>query len=237
MPKYGRVVIKFSGEALKGSHESGFEQGQITLFARELAEAKNLGVGIALVVGGGNIIRGAQFSQSGMDRTTADYMGMLATVINALVLQDAIERHGITTRVLSSVSVASVCEPYIRRRAVRHLEKDRIVILAGGTGNPFFSTDSAAALRGSEIDADILLKATNVDGVYSCDPKKDKNAELFRTLSFDETIRRDLKVMDATAFQLCRENNLPIRVFNLNRPGNIVAAVRGDELGTLISNT
>ena len=232
---YKSVLLKLSGEALMGDRGYGIDPKVVFSIAQEIQEVHALGVAIALVVGGGNIFRGVAASAVGMDRSSADYMGMLATVINALALQDAFEKIGIPTRVLSAIEMQEVAEPFIRRRAMRHLEKGRIVIFAAGTGNPYFTTDSAAALRALEIKADVILKATKVDGVYTGDPVKDPTAKLYTKLSFQQVLEQNLKVMDTSAIALCKDNNLPIIVFNLRTHGNIVRVVRGEKVGTLIS--
>ncbi|MBI5515595.1 MAG: UMP kinase [Deltaproteobacteria bacterium] len=234
--KYRRILLKMSGEALC-AREGGFglDAGAVGLLADELTQAwRELGVQLALVVGGGNIFRGLGASASGMDRSQADYMGMLATVMNALALQDALEKRGVPTRVMTALAMQQIAEPYIRRRAVRHLEKGRVVLFAAGTGNPYFSTDTAAALRAMEIHADALCKATKVDGVYDRDPKQHPDAEFFRRLSFDDFLARKIKVMDSTALTLCRDNKLPIRVFKLSAHGNIARVLKGEDVGTLI---
>ena len=233
-PHYKRILLKLSGEALMGDHPYGIDPAVATSIAQDVAGIQSLGVQTAIVIGGGNIFRGLAASARGMDRSTADYMGMLATVINALALQDALEKNGVPTRVLTAIEMRSVAEPFIRRRAVRHLEKGRVVVFAAGTGNPYFSTDTAAALRASEIGATLLLKATNVDGVYSADPKKHKNAKFYKTLRLEQAIRSRLGVMDTTALALCQENNLSIRVFNLHRSKNIARAIQGQTVGTLV---
>ncbi|RPI24396.1 MAG: UMP kinase [Acidobacteria bacterium] len=234
-PKYSRVLIKLSGEALMGFQSFGVDPGMMDTLSRQIKEVHALGVEIAIVVGGGNIIRGVNVSEAGFDRATGDYMGMLATVINALALQSALEKIGIYTRVLSAINVAEVAEPFIRRRAVRHLEKKRVVIFAAGTGSPYFSTDTAAALRAMEIRAEVILKGTKVDGVYDSDPVKNSDAKFFDRLSYLEILERGLKVMDATAIALCKDNQLPIIVFNLKKEGNIKQAVLGKKVGSLIS--
>lgn len=232
---YKCILLKLSGEALMGERGYGIDPQVVFSIAQEIREIHALGVETALVVGGGNIFRGVAASTAGMDRSSADYMGMLATVINALALQDAFEKIGIPTRVLSAIEMQEVAEPFIRRRAMRHLEKGRIVIFAGGTGNPYFTTDSAAALRALEIKADVILKATKVDGVYTGDPVKDPTARLLSTVSFQQVLEQNLKVMDASAIALCKDNNLQIIVFNLRTQGNIVKVVHGEKVGTLIS--
>jgi uridylate kinase len=233
--QYRRVLLKLSGEALMGELDYGIEPRVIQRIAGEIAAARKKGVEIAIVVGGGNIFRGEGLARSGMDRVTGDHMGMLATVMNALAIQDALEALDVHARVTSALEINAVCEPYIRRRAIRHLEKGRIVILAAGTGNPFFTTDTAASLRAIEIGADVLLKATKVDGVYDADPAKDPDASRFDTVSYDKVINDKLRVMDATAIVMCRDNGLPLRVFDLTRENAIVAAMTGDEVGTLVS--
>ena len=233
-PVYQRVLLKLSGEALMGSAEFGIDPAVIDRTALEIKEVFDAGVQVALVVGGGNIFRGVSLSAGGMDRATGDYMGMLATVINALALQDALERHGMEVRVMSALPINQVCEPYIRRRALRHLERGCVVIFAAGTGSPFFTTDSAASLRGIEIDADVVLKATKVDGVYSADPMKDKTAVRYSRLSFDEVLERKLGVMDATAIALCRDQGMPVRVFNMNKAGALMRIMRGGDEGTIV---
>jgi uridylate kinase len=232
---YKRILLKLSGEALLGGEDYGIDPAVIHRIAVEIGEVSRLGVQIAVVIGGGNIFRGAGLAQSGIDRVTGDHMGMLATVMNSLALQDSLESIGIDARVLSAVSIHDVCEDYIRRRAVRHLEKNRIVICAGGTGNPFFTTDTAAALRAIEVGADIVLKATKVDGVYSADPVHDASATRFDKLDYDRVIESKLAVMDANAIVLCRDQKMPIRVFNVFGEGNLVRIVRGEAIGTLVS--
>jgi uridylate kinase len=233
-PIYKRVLLKLSGEALMGPREFGVDPQTITRIAEEIKDVHDLQVEVAAVVGGGNIFRGVALSAGGMDRASADYMGMLATVINALALQDALEKQGCFTRVMSAIEMHEVAEPFIRRRAIRHLEKGRLVIFAAGTGNPYFTTDSAAALRALEIRADALLKATKVDGVYTADPAKDANAKMFDRISYLDVIQRDLEVMDTSAISLVRERGVPIHVFNLNQPGNIVRVVTGEKVGTVV---
>lgn len=235
-PAYRRILLKLSGEALLGGQQYGIDPPVIQRFASEIAEVAGMGVEVGLVIGGGNIFRGAGLAESGMDRVTADYMGMLATVINALALQDALEAAGATARVMSALQVHEVCEDYIRRRAVRHLEKGRVVIFAAGTGNPFFTTDTAASLRAIEIGADVLIKATKVDGVYSADPVSHPDAVRFGSLSYDRILTERLGVMDATAIVMCRDNDLPLVVFNLNNPGDLLGVVRGEALGTSVTN-
>lgn len=233
-PKYGRIVLKLSGEALAGQDSWGINPGTLASIAAQVKEVKAHGVDIAIVVGGGNIWRGVRGSAKGMDRTTADYMGMLATVINSLALQDALERVGVDTRVQTAIEMRQIAEPYIRRRAVRHLEKDRVVIFAAGTGNPYFSTDTTAALRSAEIEADVLLMAKKVDGVYDCDPVVNENASRFNKIGYIEVLNLGLEVMDSTAASLCMDNNIPIIVFNLEKEGNILKVVLGEKIGTYV---
>jgi uridylate kinase len=233
-PVFKRILLKLSGEALMGGGEFGIDPKVIAGIAADVAEVAKAGVQMGLVIGGGNIFRGVSLSAKGMDRATADYMGMLATVMNSLSLQDALERHGLLVRVMSALHINQVCEDYVRRRAIRHLEKGRIVIFAAGTGNPFFTTDTAASLRGVEIGAQLILKATKVDGVYSADPMKDKTATRYTRLTFDEALDRKLAVMDAAAFALCREHNVPLRVFDMHKAGALMRIVRGEDEGTLI---
>ena len=234
-PKYKRVVIKLSGEALQGRGDYGIDYRTCNSIANQIKEIIKLGVEVALVVGGGNIFRGQEgVSKEGMDRSVADYMGMLATVINGLALQDILEKIDVPTRVLTAIQMHEIAEPYIRRRALRHLEKGRVVIFVAGTGNPYFTTDTAAALRAMEIKADVILKATKVDGVYSADPLKVKRAKKFSSLKYIEVLKKGLKVMDATSISLCMDNNLPIIVFNLTRPGNIRRVILGEKIGTIV---
>lgn len=233
-PAYKRILLKLSGEALMGDDAYGINRDTVGRIVAEIGEVSNLGVEIGVVIGGGNIFRGAALGAEGMDRATADYMGMLATVMNALALQDAMRKAGLNVRVQSALNIEPVVEPYIRGKAIRYLEEGRIVVFAAGTGNPFFTTDTAAALRGREIEAEIVLKATKVDGVYTADPKKDSSATRFARLSFDEAILRDLKVMDATALALCREQRLPINVFSIFKPGALKRVVAGEDEGTLV---
>ena len=235
-PKYRRVLIKLSGEALGGFRESGVDPSMMQSIALQIKEIHQLGVEIAIVVGGGNIVRGIRVSEAGFDRATGDYMGMLATVINALALQGTLEQNGIYTRVLSAIHMAEVAEPFIRRRAIRHLQKRRVVILAAGTGNPYFSTDTAAALRAMEIKAEVILKATKVDGVYDSDPAKSDSAKMFKKLTYLEVLKKGLKVMDTTAISLCMDNTLPIIVFSLRGEGNIKGAVLGKDVGSIITD-
>ena len=232
--KYRRILLKLSGEALMGAKGAGIDPAVLAQIADELIDVHSLGVELALVIGGGNIFRGVAAGTAGMDRASADYMGMLATLINALALQDALESRGAKTRVLSALEVQKVAEPYIRRRAIRHLEKGRLVIFGAGTGNPFFTTDTAASLRAMEIGADIVMKATRVDGVYDKDPQKFPDARLFRRLSYLDVLNRNLAVMDSTAISLCHDNKLPILVFNMTKPGNVRRVVLGEPLGTLV---
>ena len=234
--KYHRVLLKLSGEALMGQMDYGIDPNTIHRIAREVSELLAIGAEIAVVIGGGNIFRGRGLAAAGIDRVTADHMGMMATVINALAMQDALERNQVQARVMSAIRVHEVCEDYIRRRAVRHLQKGRTVIFAAGTGNPFFSTDSAASLRAVEIKADILIKATNVDGIYDADPNENKNAERYDVLSYDEVIEKKLGVMDATAVVLCRENNMPIRVLDMTKPGALHRAAIGMDEGTMVTD-
>lgn len=233
--KYKRILLKLSGEALMGDKPFGIDQTVISGFAKEISEVAATGVEMAIVIGGGNIFRGVQGEAGGMDRAHGDYMGMLATVINGMALQDALEKIGVSTRLQSALEIDKVCEPFIRRRAIRHLEKNRIVIFAAGTGNPFFTTDTAASLRAVEIDADVVLKGTRVDGIYSADPEKFKEAKKFESISFADVLMNRLNVMDMTAFTVCQENNLPIIVFNMNTPGNLKKIVEGEPVGTLVS--
>src|SRR5687768_17331584 len=233
--KFSRLLVKLSGEALLGSGDYGIDPAIIKRIAGEIQEISGMGVQVAVVIGGGNIFRGAGLARAGMDRVTADHMGMLATVMNSLALQDALESLGLHARVMSAIRINQVCEDYIRRRAVRHLEKDRVVIFAAGTGNPFFTTDTAASLRAIEINADLLLKATKVNGVYSDDPVKNPKATRYSRLTFDRVLTDRLNVMDATAVVMCRDNRLPLRVFNLNNAGDLPRVVRGEDVGTLVT--
>jgi uridylate kinase len=235
-PAYRRILLKLSGEALAGSQGYGIDPLVIDRIASEVRDVAALGVQIAIVIGGGNIFRGVAASAGGMERATADYMGMLATVINALALQDGLEKVGLQTRVLSAIEMRAVAEPYIRRRSIRHLEKGRIVIFAAGTGNPFFTTDTAGALRAVEIGADAIMKATKVDGIYSADPKQDANAQRLERVTYIEALNRGLQVMDATAISLCMDNKLPIVVFDLTRSGNIKRIVLGEAVGSIVSS-
>ncbi len=235
LPKYKRILLKLSGESLMGDKNFGFDTSVLTQFAKDIKEVTDMGVEVAVVIGGGNIYRGMNEAESGIERAHGDYMGMLATVINGMALQASLERIGVYTRLLSAIKMEQIAEPYIRRRAIRHVEKGRVVIFGAGTGNPYFTTDTAGSLRAIEIDADVILKGTRVDGIYSADPEKDKNAVLYEHISFQECIAKNLKVMDMTAFTLCMENNLPIIVFNMNKPGNLSRVVRGEKEGTLVT--
>jgi uridylate kinase len=234
-PVYRRVLLKLSGEALMGGQSYGIDPAVATQIAQDVGEIQALGVQTAVVIGGGNIFRGVAASARGMDRATGDYMGMLATVINALALQDALEQQGILTRVVTAIEMRAVAEPFIRRRAIRHLEKGRVVVFAAGTGNPYFTTDTAAALRAMEMKADVILKATKVDGIYSADPETNPDATKYERISYLRVLEQGLKVMDATAISLCMDNNLPIVVFNLREPGNIRRVVLGEAVGTIVS--
>jgi uridylate kinase len=231
---YQRILLKLSGEALLGKQSSGVDPVVANFIAEEIKSLSDLRVQICIVIGGGNIFRGLEASSKGMDRTSADYMGMLATVINSLALQSALEMRGIPTRVQSSIEMREIAEPFIQRKAIRHLEKGRIVIFAGGTGNPYFTTDTAASLRAMEIKADVILKATKVDGVYDCDPVKNKNAVMYKNINYIDVLTKNLKVMDATAISLCRDNGLPIVVFNMQKKGNIRRAICGEKIGTYV---
>ncbi len=232
--KYKRVLLKLSGEALMGSKSYGIDPVRLEQYTEEIGKVKNAGVELAIVIGGGNIFRGVQAEKSGMDRVQGDYMGMLATVINAMALQSSLEGAGHFTRLMSGIKIDAVCEQFIRRRAIRHLEKGRLVIFGAGTGNPYFTTDSAASLRAVEIEADVVLKGTRVDGIYTADPEKDPQAQLFTELSYNMVIEKGLKVMDMTAFTLCKENKLPIIVFDMNKPGNLSKVIEGEKIGTLV---
>ncbi len=231
---YSRVLLKISGEALAGEKGFGFDMEVLDRLAGEIADIVEMGAGVGLVLGGGNIVRGAQLSKMGMDRVGADYMGMLGTVINALAMQDVLERRGVETRVMTALRMEEVAEPYIRRRAMRHLEQGRTVIFAGGTGNPYFSTDTAAALRAIQMKANVIIKATGVDGVYSADPRKDPDARFYETISYRDVMLEELGVMDQTAITLCKENDLPLIVLNINKHGAVASAIRGDRVGTLV---
>jgi uridylate kinase len=237
-PRFSRVLLKLSGEALAPAHGPGIDPDALAEIAQEVKEAAALGVQLALVIGAGNILRGSEYEARGMDRSTADQMGMLATVINALALQNALEQAGVSTRVLSAIEMQALCEPYIRRRAVRHLERGRVVIFAAGTGNPYFTTDTAASLRAMEIGAEVILKASHhVDGVYDRDPMREPGAKRFDRLTYIEVLQQNLKVMDSTAISMCMDNRLPIVVFNLRKPGNIKRAIMGEQIGTLVCAT
>lgn len=233
---FKRVLLKLSGESLMGAQGFGIESERLEHYAHEIKSVVDLGIEVAVVIGGGNIFRGLQANNSGIERVTGDYMGMLATVINGMALQSKLEQVGLYTRLVSAMDVKEVAEPYIRRRAIRHLEKGRVVIFSAGTGNPYFTTDSAAALRGIEISADVILKGTRVDGIFTADPEKDPTSKLYDTISFDEVITKNLNVMDMTAFTLCRENNLPIIVFDIITSGNLKRLLSGEKLGTMVKN-
>jgi len=233
--KYKRILLKLSGEALMGEQQYGIDTNRLLQYAADIKGAVEMGVEIAVVIGGGNIYRGVQAEQMGLDRVQGDYMGMLATVINSMALQSALEKIGIMTRLLSGINIQQVCEPYIRRRAMRHLEKGRVVIFGAGIGSPYFTTDSAASLRAIEIEADVVLKGTRVDGIYSADPEKYPTAERYETLTFQDVFEKNLNVMDMTAFTLCKENELPIIVFDMNKTGNLRKIINGDRVGTLVS--
>ena len=233
---YKRILLKLSGEALLGDKEFGIDSSVLSMYAKEIKSVVDLGIEVAIVIGGGNIFRGVSGVEGGMkDRANADYMGMLATVINAMALQSALENEGVYTRLTSAIKMEQIAEPFIRRRAIRHLEKGRVVIFGAGTGNPYFTTDTAASLRAVEIEADVILKGTRVDGIYTADPEKDANATRYDKISFTDVIQRNLKVMDMTAFTLCQENSLPIIVFDINKPGNLAQIVNGESVGTLVS--
>ena len=232
--KYKRILLKLSGEALMGKKQFGIDNQRLMQYAKEVKEISDMGVQIGIVIGGGNIFRGVQAERGGMDRTQGEYMGMLATMINSMALQSALESVGLYSRLQSAIEMKEIAEPFIKRRAVRHLEKGRVVIFGCGTGNPFFTTDSAASLRAIEIDADVILKGTRVNGIYSEDPEQNPDAKMYDKLSFKDVFNKDLKVMDMTAFTLCKENNVPIVVFNMNEPGNLRKVVSGDNVGTLV---
>ncbi|MDG1250302.1 MAG: UMP kinase [Gammaproteobacteria bacterium] len=232
---YKRILLKLSGEALMGECDYGIDPQVISRVATEIVELLEMDVQVAVVIGGGNIFRGAGLAEGGIDRVTGDQMGMLATVINSLALQDALESQGANSRVMSAIQINEVCEDYIRRRAVRHLERGRVVVFAAGTGNPFFTTDSAASLRATEIDAELMLKATKVDGVYDADPMKNPDAKMYKQLSYDQVLRDDLQVMDATAIVMCRDNDIPLRVFNMFHAGDLKRIASGEDVGTLVS--
>ncbi len=235
LPKYTRVLLKLSGEALMGDKSFGFDNGVIAQYAEDIKTIVDLGVQVAIVIGGGNIYRGMNEKETGIERAHGDYMGMLATVINGMAMQAGLEKIGVFTRLQSAIKMEQIAEPYIRRRAIRHLEKGRVVIFGAGTGNPYFTTDTAGSLRAIEITADVILKGTRVDGIYTADPEKDKNAKKYTTITYQECISGNLKVMDMTAFTLCMENSLPIIVFDMNKPGNLKRVVTGDQVGTLVS--
>jgi len=236
LPKYKRVLLKLSGESLMGGRNFGIDPGMLEQYALDIRAITDIGVQVAIVIGGGNIYRGMNEAETGIERAQGDYMGMLATVINGMALQAALEKAGVRTRLQSAIKMEQIAEPYIRRRAIRHLEKGRVVIFGAGTGNPYFTTDTAGSLRAIEINADVILKGTRVDGIYSADPEKDATAVRFESLHFQEVISKELKVMDLTAFTLCQENNLPIIVFDMNTPGNLLDVVTGKHVGTLVHN-
>ena len=232
--KYKRILLKLSGESLMGNKQFGIDHDRLAIYANEIKAVVDKGLEVAIVIGGGNIFRGIQASEGGMDRVQGDYLGVLATVINSMALQSALEKLNVNTRLLSAIAMEQICEPFIRRRAVRHLEKGRVVIFGAGTGNPYFTTDTAASLRAIEIEADVILKGTRVDGIYSADPEKDKNAVKYDTISFTEVYEKGLNVMDMTAFTLCNENKLPIIVFDMNKAGNLNKLILGEQIGTLV---
>jgi len=234
--KFQRILLKLSGEALMGNQEFGIDNNRIKQYADEINQIVDLGIEIAIVIGGGNIFRGVQAEEGGMERTQGDYMGMLATMINSMALQSALESKGIPTRLLSAIKMEQIAEPFIRRRAVRHLEKGRVVIFGAGTGNPYFTTDTAASLRAIEIEADVILKGTRVDGIYTSDPEKDPNAKKYETISFKEVFEKGLNIMDMTAFTLCNENDLSIIVFDMNKTGNLKALIQGEKVGSVVTN-
>ena len=234
--KYKRILLKLSGESLAGNSGQGFDTAMLALYANEIKKAAEMGTQVAVVLGGGNIFRGLKGNNIGTDRVQGDYMGMLATVINGMALQSALENIGLYTRMLSAIKMEQICEPYIRRRAIRHLEKGRIVIFGAGTGNPYFTTDTAASLRAIEVEADVILKGTRVDGVYTADPEKDPTATKYESITFREAIAKNLNVMDMTAFTLCAENNLPIIVFDMNKQDNLAKLISGEQVGTLVKN-
>ena len=233
---YKRILLKLSGESLMGNKQFGIDNNRLTQYATQIKEVVEQGVEVAIVIGGGNIFRGVQAEEGGMDRTHGDYMGMLATMINSMALQSSLESVGVKTRLMSAIEMREIAEPFVRRRAVRHLEKGRVVIFGAGTGNPFFTTDSAASLRAIEINADVILKGTRVDGIYTADPEKDKTATKFDFISFEDAYNKGLKVMDMTAFTLCNENNLPIIVFDMDTPGNLQKLISGEQVGTIVRN-
>ena len=234
LPKYKRILLKLSGESLMGDKNYGISPAMISQYALDIKEVMEIGVQLAVVIGGGNIYRGMEEKETGIERATGDYMGMLATVINGMALQSGLEKVGLYTRLQSAIKMEQLAEPYIRRRAIRHLEKGRVVIFGAGTGNPYFTTDTAASLRAIEIEADVILKGTRVDGIYTADPEKDKTAKRYNTLTFEEVYQNNLNVMDMTAFTLCDENNLPIIVFDMNQPGNLMKVINGEKVGTLV---
>lgn len=234
--KYKRILLKLSGESLMGDKAFGIDNDRLAVYAEQIKEISEMGVEVAIVIGGGNIFRGVQAEEGGMDRTHGDYMGMLATMINSMALQAALESQGVQTRLQSAIEMKEISEPYVRRRAMRHLEKGRVVIFGAGTGNPYFTTDSAASLRAIEMDAEVILKGTRVDGVYTADPEKDPNATKYDMISFDDVYGNGLKVMDMTAFTLCKENDLPIIVFDMDTPGNLKKVLNGDQVGTIVRN-
>ena len=233
---YKRILLKLSGESLMGNQQFGIEQNAVLHYAEEIKTAIAAKAEVAIVIGGGNIFRGIQATANGIDRVQGDYMGMLATIINSMALQASLEKLGIPTRLMSAIEMKEICEPFIRRRAVRHLEKGRVVIFGAGTGNPYFTTDTAASLRAIEIEADVILKGTRVDGIYTADPEKDKNAKRYDTITFDEAYNQGLQIMDLTAFTLCKENKLPIIVFDINKKGNLARLLKEEKIGTLVSN-
>jgi uridylate kinase len=232
--KYKRILLKLSGESLMGNKQFGIDHIRLSEYAEQIKEIQEMGVQVAIVIGGGNIFRGIQAEEGGMDRVHGDYMGMLATMINSMALQSALEKLGVETRLQSAIKMEQICEPYIRRKAVRHLEKQRVVIFGAGTGNPYFTTDTAATLRAIEIESDVVLKGTRVDGIYTADPEKDENAIKYNTISFNEVYEKGLEVMDMTAFTLCNENKLPIIIFDMNKPGNLRKIMEGEQVGTLV---
>lgn len=234
IPKYNRILLKLSGESLMGDRNFGLDPKMLSQYALDIKSIVEVGVQVSVVIGGGNIYRGMNESETGIERAQGDYMGMLATVINGMALQASLEKCGVKTRLMSAIKMEQIAEPYIRRRAIRHLEKDRVVIFAAGTGNPYFTTDTAGALRAVEIQADVILKGTRVDGIYTADPEKDKTATRFDSISFSEAISKELKVMDMTAFTLCQENKLPIIVFDMNKAGNLMDVVNGKQVGTIV---
>jgi uridylate kinase len=236
-PRYKRIMLKLSGESLMGEQDFGISPDMLNHYAREIRKLVEAKIQVAVVIGGGNIFRGLQAENSGIPRVQGDYMGMLATVMNGMALQSALEQHDVYTRLISAIPMPQIAEPYIRRRAIRHLEKNRVVIFSGGTGNPYFTTDSAAALRATEINAEVILKGTRVDGIYNADPEKDPTAVRYNIISFDKVIKEGLKVMDMTAFALCQENNIPIIVFDINDHDNLTKIINGEEVGTLVENT